>query len=125
MLGQHYAQVLVVGIAAFEESDSTFSQDTRIPEVMVIARRRKPGEKATVTVPSSPWRDGGWTRRTLPGCEKPPKICPGCREGVLVPRTGRTEFWGCSRYQAEPSCRYTAPRKVEASAAARTPRIRP
>ena len=45
-----------------------------------------------------------------PGCEQPPRVCPGCREGVLVPRTGHTEFWGCSRFQAEPSCRYTTPR---------------
>ena len=46
-----------------------------------------------------------------PGCEQPPRVCPGCREGILVPRTGHTEFWGCNRFQAEPSCRYTTPRK--------------
>ena len=45
-----------------------------------------------------------------PGCKQPPRVCPSCREGVLVPRTGHTEFWGCSRFQAEPSCRYTTPR---------------
>ena len=46
-----------------------------------------------------------------PGCEEPPTVCPGYREGVLVPRTGHMEFWGCSRFHAEPSCRFTTPRK--------------
>ncbi len=48
-----------------------------------------------------------------PGCGESPRVCPRCGEGVLVPRTGRTDFWGCSRYQAEPSCRYTAPRQAK------------
>ena len=42
-----------------------------------------------------------------PGCEAPPEICPRCREGILVLRNGRSTFWGCSRYQGDPSCTYT------------------
>ena len=42
-----------------------------------------------------------------PGCEVPPEICPRCREGILVLRSGRSKFWGCTRYQGDPSCTYT------------------
>ena len=41
------------------------------------------------------------------GCEVPPEICPRCREGILVLKSGRSKFWGCSRYQGTPSCTYT------------------
>lgn len=40
-----------------------------------------------------------------PGGHKPPAICPRCREGVLVKRTGPYgEFLGCSSF---PHCRHT------------------
>ena len=42
-----------------------------------------------------------------PGCEMPPEMCPWCRDGILVLRSGRSKFWGCSRYQGTPSCTYT------------------
>ena len=42
-----------------------------------------------------------------PGCEAPPEICKRCREGILVLRSGHSKFWGCSRYQSDPSCTYT------------------
>ena len=42
-----------------------------------------------------------------PGCEMPPEMCPRCRDGILVLRSGRSKFWGCSRYQGTPSCTYT------------------
>ena len=42
-----------------------------------------------------------------PGCEMPPEMCPRCREGILVLRSGRSKFWGCSRYQGTPSCTFT------------------
>ena len=44
---------------------------------------------------------------SYPGCESPPEVCPRCREGILVLRSGRSKFWGCSRYQGTPSCTYT------------------
>ena len=48
-LAREYADILVAGIIAFEESDSTFSHETKVPEVMVIARRNRPGERAVGT----------------------------------------------------------------------------
>ena len=42
-----------------------------------------------------------------PACEAPPRICPSCRQGILVIRKGRSAFWSCSRYMATPSCTYT------------------
>ncbi len=45
-----------------------------------------------------------------PVCEAPPQICPRCEDGILIPRSGSTFFWGCSQFHAEPSCRYTTPR---------------
>ena len=42
-----------------------------------------------------------------PGCETSLGICPRCLNGILVLRTGRSKFWGCSRYQGTPSCTYT------------------
>ena len=42
-----------------------------------------------------------------PECEVPPEVCPKCREGIMVLRTGHSKFWGCSRYQGTPSCTYT------------------
>ena len=42
-----------------------------------------------------------------PNCDSPPRLCPRCRVGILVERTGRSSFWGCSRYRSTPSCTYT------------------
>ena len=44
-----------------------------------------------------------------PHCNKPAEICPKCNQGLLLLRTGQSRFWGCSRYQATPSCSYTRP----------------
>ena len=44
-----YTNVRIVGIAAFEEQDSTFSHDTHIAEVMLLARRLQVGEKPNGT----------------------------------------------------------------------------
>ena len=34
--------------------------------------------------------------------------CPSCHKGRLMVRTGsRGQFWGCTEYPSEPSCRYT------------------
>ena len=52
----------------------------------------------------------GQERCSNPGCRETPAVCPACREGILVRREGRRgPFWGCTRYRAEPSCRYTQP----------------
>ena len=40
-----YTNVRIIGIAAFEEQDSTFSHDTYIAEVMILGRRLHVGEK--------------------------------------------------------------------------------
>ena len=40
-----------------------------------------------------------------PACEAPPRVCPSCRQGILVIRKGHSAFYGCSRYQATPSAR--------------------
>ena len=40
-----YTDIRVIGIAGFEDRDSTFSQDTYIAEAMVIARRTPAGER--------------------------------------------------------------------------------
>ena len=40
-----YTDIRVIGIAGFEDTDSTFSQDTYIAEAMVIARRTPTGER--------------------------------------------------------------------------------
>ena len=40
-----YTNVRVIGIAAFEEQDSTFSHDTHIAEVMILGRRLHVGEE--------------------------------------------------------------------------------
>ena len=50
---------------------------------------------------------GGTAECSNPACESPPRVCPRCQEGILVMRSGRSRFWGCSRYQATPSCGYT------------------
>ena len=50
-----------------------------------------------------------------PVCQEPPKVCPGCHRGILIPKTGHTAFWGCNRYHAAPSCRYTTPRNTDGS----------
>ena len=40
-----YTNVRIIGIAAFEEQDSTFSHDTHIAEVMILGRRLHVGEE--------------------------------------------------------------------------------
>ena len=40
-----YADIRVIGVAGFEDTDSTFSQDTYIAEAMLVARRTRTGEK--------------------------------------------------------------------------------
>ena len=40
-----YTNVRIIGIADFEEQDSTFSHDTHIAEVMILARRLQVGEE--------------------------------------------------------------------------------
>ena len=40
-----YTDIRIIGVAAFEEQDSSFSHDTHIAEVMLIARRTRTGEK--------------------------------------------------------------------------------
>ena len=39
-----YTNIRIIGIADFEEQDSTFSHDTHIAEVMILARRLRVGE---------------------------------------------------------------------------------
>ena len=40
-----YAEIRVIGVAGFEDTDSTFSQDTYIAEAMLVARRTRTGER--------------------------------------------------------------------------------
>ena len=40
-----YADIRVIGVAGFEDTDSTFSQDTYIAEAMIVARRTRTGER--------------------------------------------------------------------------------
>ena len=42
-----------------------------------------------------------------PVCDSPPRLCPRCRQGIMLLRTGQSRFWGCSRYSATPSCTHT------------------
>ena len=44
-----YTNVRIIGIADFEEQDSTFSHDTHIAEVMILARRLRVGEEPNGT----------------------------------------------------------------------------
>ena len=44
-LARDYNRIVIVSIAAFEETDSNFSHDTGIAEVMLVARRNAPGEE--------------------------------------------------------------------------------
>ena len=44
-LAREYADVTVLSVAQYEEKDSSFSHDTTIAEVMLIARRTREGEK--------------------------------------------------------------------------------
>lgn len=47
------------------------------------------------------------------------RVCPECREGTLVVRTGRFgKFWGCSNF---PACRYTESYEEEGPAPERPP----
>ena len=66
----------------------------------------------------------GEAKCSNPACEAPPRVCPGCRKGILLPRVGNTSFWGCSRFGAEPSCRYTAPRGPNADSPSTDPHRR-
>ena len=49
---------------------------------------------------------GGEGKCSNPGCDVPHRVCPRCKTGILVPRSGHSPFWGCSLF----SCRYTTPR---------------
>ena len=41
-------------------------------------------------------------------CKAASPMCPSCRDGIVVRRSGKNgTFMGCSRYIAEPPCRYT------------------
>ena len=42
-----------------------------------------------------------------PICHSPPRLCPKCKSGVMLLRTGQSNFWGCSRYGQTPSCTHT------------------
>ena len=44
-----YTNVRIIGIADFEEQDSTFSHDTHIAEVMILGRRLQVGEESNGT----------------------------------------------------------------------------
>ena len=44
-LVENYTDIRIVGVAGFEESDSSFSHDTGIAEIMLIARRIQGGEQ--------------------------------------------------------------------------------
>ena len=68
---------------------------------------------------------GGTAECSNPACESPPRVCPRCQEGILVLRTGRSRFWGCSRYQATPSCGYTEDGARELYGESTTPGSRP
>ena len=59
-------------------------------------------------------RDGKGECSNL-ACHATPQICPRCANGILVPRSGNTSFWGCSQFGTKPSCRYTTPWEPEAS----------
>ena len=43
-IARHYRDVVVISIAGFDDAGSTFSHDTQIPEVMIIARKKGKGE---------------------------------------------------------------------------------
>ena len=59
-----------------------------------------------------------------PSCDSPPRLCPKCKQGVMLLRTGQSSFWGCSRYSATPSCTHTERAPDDAGPTA-TPGSRP
>ena len=46
---------------------------------------------------------------TNPDCQSPPPLCPQCRSGIVVLRTGPSQFWACTGYWNTPPCTFTAP----------------
>ena len=59
-----------------------------------------------------------------PACDSPPRLCPKCKHGVMLLRTGQSSFWGCSRYSATPSCTHTE-RASDQAGSTVTPGSRP
>ena len=46
---------------------------------------------------------------TNPDCQSPPPLCPQCKFGIVVLRSGPSQFWACTGYWNTPSCTFTAP----------------
>ena len=55
--------------------------------------------------------DGAGARCTNPDCQSPPPLCPQCKFGIVVLRTGPSQFWACTGYWNTPSCTFTAPHR--------------
>ena len=53
--------------------------------------------------------DGAGVACTNPDCQSPPPLCPQCRSGIVVLRSGTSQFWACTGYWNVPSCTFTAP----------------
>ena len=55
--------------------------------------------------------DGTGARCTNPDCQSPPPLCPQCKFGIVVLRSGTSQFWACTGYWNTPSCTFTAPHR--------------
>ena len=55
--------------------------------------------------------DGAGARCTNPDCQSPPPLCPQCKFGIVVLRSGTSQFWACTGYWNTPSCTFTAPHR--------------
>ena len=52
-------------------------------------------------------KDVSASKCTNPACDHVPRVCPGCRIGILERKTSRYgPFWGCSEFRSLPPCRY-------------------
>ena len=55
--------------------------------------------------------EGAGVLCTNPDCQSPPPLCPQCRFGIVVLRSGPSQFWACTGYWNTPSCTFTAPHR--------------
>ena len=110
-----YADIRVIGVAGFEDTDSTFSQDTYIAEAMLVARRTRTGERPDgtgcfITLKQRPEdeddaahlaraieRTAGQLREEQPGTVR--ELATGSRvEGTVVKALlPRDDIWSMSR----------------------------
>ena len=110
-----YTDIRVIGIAGFEDTDSTFSQDTYIAEAMLVARRTRTGERPDgtgcfITLKKRPEdeddaahlaraieRTAGQLREDEPGTVR--ELAAGSRvEGTVVKAVlPRDDIWSMSR----------------------------